>query len=273
LAAERGSQPTASGNRLLEAVSAQLWGAVERARLRDEANAAEVLRRTDQLKSALLDAVSHDLRTPLASILASAGSLQQRDVEWGEEERSAFAEAIEQEAGRLDRIVGNLLDLSRLESGTLEPDRGWYEPAALINEVAARLRPLVAPHALTLDLPDELPPVHVDYSEVDQVLTNLIENAAKYSPLEAEITVSATVREGALLVNVADGGPGISAEAMPRLFEPFFRATGVQRGGSGLGLAVARGLVEAHGGRIWAENRPQGGASFSFEIPAAAGAA
>ena len=273
LAAERDTQLGPSATRLLEAVSAQLWGTVERARLRDEANAAEVLRRADQLKSTLLDAVSHDLRTPLASILASAGSLRQHDVDWDEEERRGFAEAIEQEAGRLDRIVGNLLDLSRLESGTLEPDRGWYEPTALINEVAARLRPLVTPHALRLDLPDELPPVHVDYTEVDQVLTNLIENAAKYSPPEAEITVSAAVRDGALLVNVADGGPGISDEAMPRLFEPFFRATGVQRGGSGLGLAVARGLVEAHGGRIWAENRPQGGASFSFEIPATAGAA
>ena len=147
------------------------------ARLRDEANEAEVLRRGDQVKSALLDAVSHDLRTPLSSILASAGSLRQRDVEWDEEARRSFAEAIEQEAHRLDRIVGNLLDLSRLESGTLQPDRGWYEPTALINEVAARLRPLVAPHPLALDLPDELPPVHLDYSEVDQVLSNLIENA------------------------------------------------------------------------------------------------
>jgi two-component system sensor histidine kinase KdpD len=273
LAADRERQLGPSANRLLEAVSAQLWGAVERARLRDEANAAEVLRRADQLKSALLDAVSHDLRTPLASILASAGSLRQQDVDWADDERRGFAEAIEQEAGRLDRIVGNLLDLSRLESGTLQPDRGWYEPTALINEVTSRLRPQVAPHALELDLPDELPPVHVDYSEVDQVLSNLIENAAKYSPPEATITVSAAVRNGTLIVNVADGGPGISAEALPRLFEPFFRATGAQRGGSGLGLAVARGLVEAHGGRIWAENRPQGGASFSFEIPAAAGAA
>jgi two-component system sensor histidine kinase KdpD len=273
LAAERDSELGSPAKRLLEAVSAQLWGVVERSRLREEANAAEVLRRGDQLKSALLDAVSHDLRTPLASILASAGSLRQLDVEWDEEEERGFAEAIEQEARRLDRIVGNLLDLSRLESGTLEPDRGWYEPSALINEVAARLRPMVAPHALTLDVPDELPPVHVDYSEVDQVLTNLIENAAKYSPREAEIRVTATVRDGALLVTVTDGGPGISAEALPRLFEPFFRAAGVQRAGSGLGLAVARGLVEAHGGRIWAENRPQGGATFSFEIPAAAGAA
>ncbi len=267
LAARRDSHFGPAEVRLLESVSAQLWGAVDRARLRDEANEAEVLRRGDQVKSALLDAVSHDLRTPLASILASAGSLRQRDVEWDEEARRSFAEAIEQEAHRLDRIVGNLLDLSRLESGTLQPDRGWYEPTALINEVAARLRPLVAPHALALDLPDELPPVHLDYSEVDQVLSNLIENAAKYSPPESEIRVSAAVADGSLRVDVTDHGPGVARDAMPRLFEPFFRGARAQRGGSGLGLAVARGLVEAHGGRIWAENRPEGGARFSFEIP------
>ena len=171
LAAGRDSQLGPAAVRLLEAVSAQLWGAVDRARLRDEANEAEVLRRADRAEvGAAGRRVSHDLRTPLASILASAGSLRQRDVEWNEETRRSFAEAIEQEAHRLDRIVGNLLDLSRLESGTLQPDRGWYEPTALINEVAARLRPLVAPHALALDLPEELPPVHLDYSEVDQVL-------------------------------------------------------------------------------------------------------
>jgi two-component system sensor histidine kinase KdpD len=270
LVARPDTQLGAPAVRLLEALSAQLWSAVDRARLRDEANAAEVLRRADQLKSALLDAVSHDLRTPLASILASSGSLRQADVQWSEEQRRGFAEAIEQEAGRLDRIVGNLLDLSRLESGTLQPDRGWYEPAAMIHEVAARLRPLVAPHRLTLELPDELPPVHVDYSEVDQVLTNLIENAAKYSPAGSDIGVDADVRDGTLSVTVNDQGPGISQEAMPRLFEPFFRARGAPRGGSGLGLAVARGLVEAHGGRIWAENRIEGGASFRFEIPAEA---
>jgi two-component system sensor histidine kinase KdpD len=253
--------------RLLEAVSAQLWGAVERARLRGEANEAEVLRRADQVKSALLDAVSHDLRTPLASILASAGSLRQEDVRWTDEERGSFVEAIEQEAARLDRIVGNLLDLSRLESGTLQPDRRWYEPTELINEVTARLRPLVAPHPVRLDLPDELSPVHLDYSEIDQVLTNLIENAANYSPSDSEIRVSAAIQDGSLRVSVADSGPGISEEAMPRLFEPFFRGIRAGRMGSGLGLAVARGLVEAHGGRIWADNRREGGSRFSFEIP------
>jgi two-component system sensor histidine kinase KdpD len=254
--------------RLLEALSPQLWSAVERARLRDEAMQAEVLRRADQAKSALLDAVSHDLRTPLSSIIASAGSLLQSDVDWADDERRAFAQAIQQEAERLDRIVGNLLDLSRLESGELQPDRGWYEPIALIHDVVGRLRPLVGTHPIRLDLPDELAPVLLDYSKVDQVLSNLVENAAKYSPSGAEIGIAATVTDGSLRVTVTDDGAGIAPEALPHIFEPFFRGNGARRqSGSGLGLAVARGLVEAHRGRIWAENRPGGGASFSFDIP------
>ena len=253
LAARRDSHFGPAEVRLLESVSAQLWGAVDRARLRDEANEAEVLRRADQVKSALLDAVSHDLRTPLASILASAGSLRQRDVEWDEEARRSFAEAIEQEAHRLDRIVGNLLDLSRLESGTLQPDRGWYEPTALINEVAARLRPLVAPHALALDLPDELPPVHLDYSEVDQVLSNLIENAAKYSPPESEIRVSAAVADGSLRVDVdrprAWGGARRVAAPVRAVLPRRPRPAWGQRPGPGGGPRPGGGARRPHLGR------------------------
>jgi two-component system, OmpR family, sensor histidine kinase KdpD len=269
LAARPDSELDPAAIRLLEALSPQLWAAVERAGLRDEATQAEVARRADQAKSALLDAVSHDLRTPLSSIIASAGSLLQSDVDWGNDERRAFAQAVEQEAKRLDRIVGNLLDLSRLNSGELEPDRAWYEPIALIHDVVGRLRPLVRPHPIRLTMPDELPPVLLDYSQVDQVISNLVENAAKYSPAGAEITIAAAVTDGTLRVTVTDGGAGIAPESLGRLFEPFYRGSQSQRpSGSGLGLAVARGLVEAHRGRIWAENRPGGGARFSFDIPA-----
>ena len=249
LAADRSTRLGPVELRLLAAVSAQLWGGVERSRLRHEANAAEILRRADLAKSALLDAVSHDLRTPLASIMASAGSLRQDDVDWRDDERRGFAEAIEHEAERLDRIVGNLLDLSRLESGTLQPDLGWYEPSALIHEVAARLRAIVAPHVLKLDLPDELPPVHLDYTEVDQVLSNLIENAAKYSPGESEILVTASVEDGALRVTVSDRGPGISEEVA---------AAHVR------GLLPGTGLAP-RGQRAWARgrSRPRGGARRS----------
>jgi two-component system sensor histidine kinase KdpD len=268
LAVPQGRELDPASIRLLEALAPQLWGAVERARLLEEATQAEILRRADQAKSALLDAVSHDLRTPLSSIIASAGSLLQSDVDWDSDERRGFTETIEKEAERLDRIVGNLLDLSRLEGGELQPDRGWYEPIALIHDVIGRLRPVLGTHRVALDVPDELPPVLLDYSKVDQVLSNLVENAAKYSPPEAEIAIAASVTDGTLRVTVSDEGAGITPDAMPHLFEPFFRGSPSRRpSGSGLGLAVARGLVEAHRGHIWAENRPGGGASFTFDIP------
>ncbi|MBI2954294.1 MAG: DUF4118 domain-containing protein, partial [Chloroflexi bacterium] len=173
---------SASEDRLLSAVATQMGVAVERAWLQHEATEAEILRRTDELKTALLNAVSHDLRTPLASIIASAGSLRQSDVAWSEEERREFAEAIEEEALRLNQIVGNLLDLSRMEGGTLKPEKGWYDLGALVDDVLGRLKPLTQRHRISVSIPDDLPPVYLDYVEIDQVLSNLIENAIKYTP-------------------------------------------------------------------------------------------
>jgi two-component system sensor histidine kinase KdpD len=255
-------------DRLLSAVAHQLALALERLSLQREATEAEVLRRTDELRMALLNAVSHDLRTPLSSIMASAGSLRQRDVSWTEAQRGEFAEAIENEAQRLDRLVGNLLDLSRIEAGSIRPEKSWYDLGSLINEVAGRLRTVTAGHKLVVDVPDGLPPVLFDYVEIDQVLSNLIENAVKYAPSGAEIYVAARTAGDEVQVEVADRGPGIPEGAIPRLFDAFFRASdsGPPKG-SGLGLAVARGLVEAHGGCIRVENRQGGGARFVFTLP------
>jgi two-component system, OmpR family, sensor histidine kinase KdpD len=255
--------------RLLEAVADQIALSVERARLQEEANAAEVLRRTDELRAAVLRSVSHDLRTPLASIMASAGSLRQRDVAWTDAEREAFAAAIESEAARLNRLVGNLLDMSRIEAGALRPEKDWYPIAALVDDVLGRLRPLAGDHPIAVDVPDTLPPVLLDYVEIDQVLTNLLENALKYTPAGTPIRVAARVHDDALEVTVADAGPGISPAALPRLFDKFQR---VARGpehppGTGLGLAVAKGLVEAHGGRIGVESAPGRGTTLRFRLP------
>lgn len=260
---------TTADDRLLSAVAAQLGLAVERAWLRREATETEVLRRTDELKTALLNAVSHDLRTPLASIIASAGSLLQNDVSWTEQERQEFAEAIEQEARRLNQIVGNLLDLSRMEAGSLRVERGWYDLGALVDDVLGRLRPITAQHRLVVNISEDLPPVPLDYVQIDQVLSNLIENAAKYAPSGSEISIVAQSIDGEVQVEVADRGPGIPPAALPRLFERFYRVDGPRPRprGTGLGLAVAKGLVEAHGGRIWAENRSGGGAHFAFTLP------
>lgn len=255
-------------DRLLLVVASQLALTLQRLQLQREANEAEVLRRTDELRTALMNAVSHDLRTPLASIIASAGSLRQQDVQWTEAERQEFLGAIEQEAERLNRLVGNLLDLSRIEAGTLKPEMGWYDLASLVEEVTGRLRFLTASHKVTLELPPDLPPVQFDYVEIDQVLTNLIENAIKYTPAGTEIRVRVKRSNDEVRLDVADNGPGVPRTALPRLFDAFYRGeTALRPQGSGLGLAVAKGLVEAHGGRIWAENRPEGGARFVFTLP------
>lgn len=255
-------------DRLLAAAGALLAQAIEIERLRGEALDAEVLRRTDQLKSALLDAVSHDLRTPLASILAASGSLRQRDIEWSEAQRAEFVDAIDGEARRLDRLVGDLLDLSRIEAGVLSPRKGWYDVGALCDDVTGRLRPVTAAHRVRVHVPEDLPPVLLDYVEIDQVLSNLIENAAKYSPAGTDIDVSAAVDGDSVRIEVADRGPGIPPGEARSLFAPFRRLRRDLRStGTGLGLAIARRLVEAHGGRIGVEPRPGGGSRFVFTLP------
>ena len=248
-------------DRLLSAVANQLGLAIERVQLREEVTEAEIVRRTDELKTALLNAVSHDLRTPLSSIIASAGSLLQEDVSWTEEERRDFAHAIEEEAQRLNRLVGNLLNLSRIEAGSLRPDKGWYDFGALVDDVLGRLRPLTANHSLVVDISGDLPPVLLDYVEIDEVLSNLIENAAKYTPAGTEIRVAARQVNGELEVEVADRGPGIPPDALPRLLQPFYRISKAgQPKGTGLGLAVAKGIVEAHTGAASGRRTVQKGA-------------
>lgn len=259
---------------LLAAAAVQLGTAIERIRLRREATEAETLRRTDELKSALLNAVSHDLRTPLASILASAGSLCQHDIAWTEDEKDEFAGAIVEEAERLNGIVGNLLDLSRIEGGSLKPDKGWHDLGALIDDVVKRVRSRHPDHHFAVDVRDDLPPLLIDWVEIDQVLSNLIENAAKYSPGGTKVWIAARSEGDRVRVQIADRGPGIPREALPFLFTPFYRVplkAGQRRPkGTGLGLAVARGLIEAHGGRIAVRNRDDGGAIFTFTLPLSA---
>jgi K+-sensing histidine kinase KdpD len=241
----------------------------ERDRLRERATEAELHRQADELKTALLGAVSHDLRTPLASIIASAGSLRQPDVVWTDAEEKSFLSDIEVEARRLARIVANLLDLSRMESGALRPERSWYDLAALVDDVLGRLRATTRGHPVHVRVSDEMPPVPLDYVEVDQVLSNLVENAVRHTPDGTRIWITVERGKDHAIVIVSDDGPGIPEAELPRLFDPFVRAARRSGGpgGVGLGLAIARGLVEAHGGQIAAENRAEGGASFRFTLP------
>lgn len=274
LSGSRGPETTeANVGPLLHAFAAQLALAIERLRLQDEATQSEVLRRTDELRAALLSAVSHDLRTPLAAIKAAATSLLQHDVEWSESEREGFAQSINSSADRLNRLVANLLDLSRIEAGALRLDQEDYLLEDLISEAVAQVRLLFAPGQLHVELPADsatLPWVHVDPILVEQVLSNLLENAAKYSPAGAPVTVRVKAQRGEAVLEVEDRGPGIAAEEREKVFDRFYRVT--QKGrtaGAGVGLAVCKGIVEAHGGRIWVCPSAEGGSIFVFSLPTA----
>jgi two-component system sensor histidine kinase KdpD len=250
----------------------QVTALIERARLQQENLRIEVLQRTDALRAALLSSVSHDLRTPLTSIKASASSLLQEDVEWNKEERRSFAQAIEHESDRLNHLVGNLLDMSRIEEGALKPEKEEYSLTALIHDVLGRLEPLLRGRDVTTHLPPgDLLLVEVDYLQIDQVLTNLLENAVRYTPPRSPIEVSAHIEGDKAEISVADRGPGIPTSDLTRVFDKFYRVLHVQHtgqpAGSGLGLAVCKGLVEAHGGRIQAEPRDGGGLVMHVELP------
>jgi two-component system sensor histidine kinase KdpD len=177
---------------------------------------------------------------------------------------------VEREVDRLNRMVGNLLDLSRIEAGALRPRKEVYPLAAVVDDVVARVAPSAPDHTVVVDVPDELPPVPLDYVQVDQVLTNLVENAFRHTPPGTEVQVSARRTDGVVEVVVADNGPGVPEAALERIFEKFYRAPngdGRPHGGSGLGLAVVRGLIEAHGGRAWAEAANGCGLAVHFTLP------
>lgn len=245
---------------------------IERARLRQESLQVELLRQTDALRSALLSSISHDLRTPLSSIKAAASSLLQEDVQWDEDARRSFATAIEHEADRLNRLVANLLDMSRIEGGALRPEKEWYPLDELLHDVLKRMHPMLQGRELHIHVPDDLPPVELDYLEIEQVVTNLIENVVRYTPEGSPVDISIGAQGGQMIMSIADRGPGIPPADIERIFDKFYRVQSEQGNssrsrGSGLGLAVCRGLVEAHGGHIRAENRAGGGAIFRFTLP------
>jgi two-component system sensor histidine kinase KdpD len=249
----------------------QAASVIERERLRRESLQVEVLQRTDALRAALLSSVSHDLRTPLSSIKAAASSLLQEDVQWDDEARHSFALAIVRESDRLNRLVANLLDMSRIEAGVLKPEKEWYPLDELIHDVLGRMQPMFQGREVRTDIPDDLPPVELDYLQIDQVLTNLLENALRYSPAGSTIDISVQLCEDSVMVSVADRGPGVPPADVERVFDKFYRVLNTEKAarttGSGLGLAVCRGLIEAHGGQIWVENRQGGGAIFRFTLP------
>jgi two-component system sensor histidine kinase KdpD len=254
--------------RLLQAFADQAALAADRARLLHEAAQAEALHEASRLKSALLAAVSHDLRTPLAAIKASVSSLLQPDMHWDPDTQRELLAAVNEETDRLTRLVSDLLDLSRIEGGALRPDLDWYDVTELVETVVARMEPVARAHRLEIDVAPDTGAARLDYVQIGQVIANLIENAAKYAPAGTAIRVGARRLDGAIEVSVSDQGPGIPLSERERVFDKFYRAPHAGRAaGTGLGLAICKGLVEAHGGRIWVEDAPTGGARFVFTLP------
>jgi two-component system sensor histidine kinase KdpD len=251
--------------RFLPSLAALLAVVVERSRLEGEALEAEALRRSDALKTALLRTVSHDLRSPLTAILASADALASPGLNLEPEERLGLAQTIRGEATRLDRVVEQLLDLSRLEAGAIEPHRELWPVDELVGQALAGLGAEAG--RVRLEIGPETPPVEVDAAQIERVLANLLDNAIQYSPPGSHVLVRAEQGATELRLHVVDSGTGLPAEQREALFQPFSRGSAGR--GSGLGLAIARGFADANGGRLWAQDDPAGG-HLVLSLPLAA---
>jgi len=253
--------------RLLQTFASQGALALERAWLIQAESRAQILQESDELKSAILSSVSHELRTPLSTIKAAASSLRGKEVGWDSPARMELIAQIDDEADHLNMLVGNLLDMSRIESGALKPKREWNILSEIVGSVHARMKHLAEAHKLEIDIPDTLPLVPVDYIQMEQVFTNLLSNSLKYAPVNTVVSISAQVEEDAIHVRVGNQGPQVPPDDLERIFDKFYRITAADRvAGTGLGLSICKGIIDAHGGRIWAENVSNGFA-FNFTLP------
>jgi two-component system sensor histidine kinase KdpD len=258
--------------RLLEALSVQVSLAIERENLSRQAQVANLQIEAEQMRNALLSSVSHDLRTPLTVIAGSASSLVEGEKYLDSETKQELAHSIFEEARRLDRLVHNLLEMSRLQSGQAQFNKEWHVLEEVIGCALAQLDTQLGAHPVTIHLPPDLPLVKIDDLLMERVVINLLENAMKYTSPGTAIEISGEIQDQAILVTIADRGPGLPVGAEERLFEKFYQVAPGSARGAGLGLTICRSIIEAHGGSIWAANRPGGGAIFSFTIPLAAGA-
>jgi two-component system, OmpR family, sensor histidine kinase KdpD len=259
--------------------------AIERTQLQEQALRMSVLEEVDRLRGALLGAVSHDLRTPLATIKASASALLDAETVIGPEEERELLGLIDEQSDRLARLVTNLLDMSRIEAGSLELERQPLDVREIVDEAVAALRPHVAVGRVVVRVPDSLPNLEADHVLVGEVLVNLLENALRYAPAGTAVEVTARAQNSSVEIGVRDHGPGFAESDRARIFglagptsgdaaarnPPASREATSPTGGSGVGLAIAKAFVEAHGGRIWVEAVGGGGARVGFSLPAAAG--
>jgi two-component system sensor histidine kinase KdpD len=263
-------EPGRTETRLLAAAADQIGQALRQDRLAAESQAAEIVRQSDALKSALLQSVSHDLRTPLATIRAAAGTLRPGST-LSTSDQQLSADAIDREVDYLNRLVTNLLDLSRIEAGALRADKDVFELDDVLGQALERLRTRSGERSLDVQL--EAPPVNVDPVLLDEAFTNIVDNAVKHTPSGTLIRIIARPLEnGAFRLTVEDSGPGVPPDALPRIFDKFYRVPGRDRGsrsGTGIGLSVVRGLVETMGGRVNARPSDLGGLAIDLDLPAA----
>ncbi|HEY7478441.1 MAG TPA: ATP-binding protein [Actinomycetota bacterium] len=272
LIAERpaGRRPFTRDERmLLEAAVRQAASALDRARLDARARLAQVDAETNQLRAAMFSSVTHDLRTPLASIKAGVTSLLDEGVHYDQEQERELLTTILEETDRLNRLVGNILDLAKVRAGALIPRKVRTAVDEVAEAVVGRLTPTMRAKGLRLDLQlSPTPEVAADPVQLDQVLTNLLENAARHSPADGTIRIHVGVVPRGVRVRVSDEGPGIAGEEREKVFDAFYRGKEApETPGTGLGLAIAKAIITAHGGKIWAEETVRGGTAFVFDIP------
>jgi two-component system, OmpR family, sensor histidine kinase KdpD len=252
---------------LLETFANQTALAIERANLAEETEQARIEIETERQRNTLLSSISHDLRTPLASITGAVSSLLENEENLDAINRRELAQLAYEEAGRLNQQIINLLDMTRLESGAVRLHKEWQSLEEVVGTTLNHLGSHLDDHAAQINLPDDLPLVPFDSLLIGQVLVNLLENAVKYSPAGTPIEISASLTDDSVTVEVSDHGPGLPAGEEKRIFDKFYRAKSGNAHGVGLGLTICRSIIDAHNGHIWAENRPGGGAAFRFTIP------
>lgn len=255
---------------LLETFANQSALVIERELLHESAEQAAMLRESERLYTTLLNSISHELRTPLATITGAASSLLNPQTGVNETARVALTKAIEDAAERLNRLVENLLDMSRLDAGRLQLKMEWCDVSDVISVAVQRLAKDFMQHPLSIECKPMLPLILMDFRLIEQVLVNLLDNACTYTPPGTPVKISAAVDENFLTIAVADAGRGIPTEELTRIFDKFYRVPGTATGGTGLGLSICRALVEAHRGDLTAENAAGGGARFIIRLPAAA---